>query len=304
MNKRFASLKINEDDVVDMYSSGSTILDIRNVYHTRDKTISDILKKNNVTIKKTYQYYTSKELARTRKYYCKEDIFENIDNIDKAYWLGFLYADGNVYIPDGKDGNGRGIRIEITLKEEDGYHLENFSHFIESNYPVKQKIVKLNGKEIPIYRIAISSVKMGNDLIKHGCVPRKSLTLKYPNDLKEQFFCSFLAGYFDGDGCLSFTKNNRNSYSSQLSIMGTYEFLTSIKYKLYNFGIDTGDVASACSKAFILRISNHSHANFYNLIYNKSSYILGRKFEKFRYMLDTRNKDYDISDVAKIFRLL
>jgi len=293
------------DDILKKYNSGVRIASLCSEYHCRNNTISVILQSNNIKIKKTYEYYTSKELARTRKYYCDEDVFENIDSHDKAYWLGFLFADGNISNKKGKDGKTKGITIELSIKEEDYYHLRNFSQFIKSNYPVKKKIVKLNDKSFVEYRISIGSVKMGKDLISHGCIPNKSLILEYPKDLDDEYFGSFLCGYWDGDGCISCGIDSKKRFYNIVDMLGTFEFLSVIENKLNSLGIKTrrGVVASK-SRAFILEISNHSHADFYNLIYNKSSYMLGRKFDKFRYMLDSRNKDFEISKVAKLARYI
>lgn len=298
-----------EDDKIEIlrkYNSGITMLSLSREYHCRNTAIKEILENNDVKIKKTYEYYTSKELARTRKYYCNEDIFEKIDSHDKAYWLGFLFADGNVYVPKGKETETKGIRIELSLKEEDYYHLRNFSNFLQSNYPVKPKIVKLNNKKILVYRIAVSSVKMGKDLISHGCVPNKSLILEYPKDLSEEYFPSFLCGYFDGDGCLSFIKHDDGSAKGAVSIMGTHSFLQTIKEKLCDRGIKSSDIYkdNRGSKVYILGISVYSHVNFFNLIYHKASYLLGRKYDKFMDMFEYKGKDYDISKVAKLFRLI
>ena len=48
--------------------------------------------------------------------------FENIDTEEKAYWLGFLYADGYV--------NANEDKIELCLAEKDFHHLEKFKNFI------------------------------------------------------------------------------------------------------------------------------------------------------------------------------
>lgn len=304
--KSYEFSDIDIKDIVDLYLSGHCVDFIRKKYHVRNTKISEILKSRGINIKRTYEYYSSKELARTRKYYCKEDIFENIDSHDKSYWLGFLFADGNIYTPKGKDGGNKGIRIELCLKEEDYYHLHNFSVFLESNYPVKPKLVKLNEKEILVYRISIGSVKMGKDLISHGCIPNKSLILEYPKDLSDEYFPSFLCGYFDGDGCLSFIKRGKTSSSNQLSLMGTASFLQTIKEKLLDAGIETGAIYNAGreSKAYVLPIRANSHACFFNLIYHKASYMLGRKFDKFMDMLDYRGKDFEMSEVAKLARYI
>ena len=182
--------------------------------------------------------------------------------------------------------------------------MRNFSNFLQSNYPVKPKIVKLNNKKILVYRVAVSSVKMGKDLISHGCVPNKSLILEYPKDLSEEYFPSFLCGYFDGDGCLSFIKHDDGSAKGAVSIMGTHSFLQTIKEKLCDRGIKSSDIYNRGSKVYILGISVYSHVNFFNLIYHKASYLLGRKYDKFMDMFEYKGKDYDISKVAKLFRLI
>ena len=50
----------------------------------------------------------------------KEDIFEVIDTPEKAYWLGFLYADGYVQT--------RGYMIALTLSSKDKLHIKEFDY--------------------------------------------------------------------------------------------------------------------------------------------------------------------------------
>ena len=305
-NSRFTNEQIR--DIIDRYNNGECVDILRRKYHCRNTTISNVLKSNNIVIKRTYEYYNSKELATQRKYYCDEDIFENIDNSDKAYWLGFIFADGNVYAPQGNSGGHKGTRIEITVKEEDSYHLQNFVSFIKSNYPVKKKVVKLKGKEFIAYRVSIGSVKMGNDLVSHGCTQRKSLTLQYPKNINNKYFGSFLRGYFDGDGCVfykSYQRGNTNKFSNVVSILGTFEFLSAINSKLKENGIKTRrGVAPTSSKAFVLEISTSSYSDFYNLIYGDGNYMLERKLNKFKELLAHYNKKYWLSFITKSAELL
>lgn len=46
---------------------------------------------------------------------------------------------------------------------------------------------------------------MANDLINLGCIPRKTLVLKFPNEstVPKQLIKHFIRGYMDGDGCIS-----------------------------------------------------------------------------------------------------
>ena len=58
-----------------------------------EKTVSDIIKRDG-----------NPHIIANKKYTVNENYFENIDNEEKAYWLGFLYADGYVRMKDGRSG--------------------------------------------------------------------------------------------------------------------------------------------------------------------------------------------------------
>ena len=67
--------------------------------------------------------------------------FETIDTEHKAYWLGFIYADGYLSI------SGKTKRMGVSLCLKDKVHLQNFSKCIESNYPIHEYEVS-NGYKI------------------------------------------------------------------------------------------------------------------------------------------------------------
>ena len=114
--------------------------------------------------------------------------FESIDSERKSYWLGFLMADGVV-----SDRAKRGaLQLHVHLGTKDRDHLQKFHIDIES----KNKIANCSSS----IRSFHSSDKMCEDLIRHGCTPRKSLTLKYPTTVPIELTGHFVRGYFDGDG--------------------------------------------------------------------------------------------------------
>ena len=59
--------------------------------------------------------------------------FENIDTEEKAYWLGFMYADGYIISNNGRYGQEQ---IGITLSTKDLGHLEKFKQSIEATNPI------------------------------------------------------------------------------------------------------------------------------------------------------------------------
>ncbi len=60
-----------------------------------------------------------------RKYKLNESFFEIIDSEEKAYWLGFLMADGSVRAGQSQDGTGH-WNIRLSLATADKERIERF----------------------------------------------------------------------------------------------------------------------------------------------------------------------------------
>lgn len=171
-----------------------------------------------------------------RKFNFNENFFEIIDTEEKAYWLGFLYADGYVSKKENK--------ITLTLSKKDINHIIKFNNCLNSNYNIKTRIINtgpFKGKEIAT--LLLTSSKMKEDLIKHGCFNCKSLILKFPTTVPDHLINHFIRGYFDGDGSV-FISNERHHRSKKIDpiihvrILGTYDLL-SILVKHLNFSENT-----------------------------------------------------------------
>ena len=206
------------------------------------------------------------------KYKFNENYFEKIDSYNKAYLLGYLFSDGCVR-------NIRNINIlKLKLHKKDKHILEFLQQEISSNCTIIEE------KGTNCLSITVCSKKISEDLIKLGCVPTKSLILKFPN-IDKQYYNSFIHGYFDGDGCIYFAeKKETKSAQRQFKLLGTNEFLTSIKKYFIEIGINTYDVMEyPNSKIFQLRTCNKkSIQKIYNNFYLDSNYTyLDRKKEIF-----------------------
>lgn len=134
--------------------------------------------------------------------------FETIDTEEKAYWLGFLYADGCV-------GN-KEDKIELGLAEKDLHHIEKFKEFIGVNNKISYR------DSTKSYRYSFRSQSCKQDLIKQGCVPKKSLILTFPSEeqVPRYLIRHFLRGYFDGDG--HFTNTEK---CFEAGYIGTSDFI-------------------------------------------------------------------------------
>ena len=145
-----------------------------------------------------------------------QNIFSKIDTEEKAYWLGFLYADGCI----GTKEND----IELSLKSSDIHHLEKFRDFL--GFPKDKHIFQ---NEIRC-RISFRNKKTRQDLIDLGCIPRKSLVLTFPNEeqVPSYLIPHFVRGYIDGDGSVMIGPK----YTPRLNILGTYDFLYNLRKQM------------------------------------------------------------------------
>lgn len=160
-----------------------------------------------------------------KKYTFNESYFEKIDREDKAYWLGFIAADGAVV--DDKETK----RVKIALRFSDVGHLIKFRAAIHGNMPIKKK--RSVNKKWNIYTdeclITVHSKKMVKDLENLGLYPRKTYALPFPSEeqVPLKYMKDYLRGFIDADG--SFTLRQRKGHklpSTEFSIVGaTKQFL-------------------------------------------------------------------------------
>ena len=215
------------------------------------------------------------------KWSYNQNYFEKIDNEWKAYWLGFLYADGYI-CHNCKSGKAKNS-VSLALAAKDEFHLEKFKNSIQTNSPIRQYESHLNGKVYYNSKINVCSEKMCEDLIALGCTPNKSLTLIFPkeNQVDKKYLRHFVRGYFDGDGCISINMINRNA---SFNLIGTKDFLESVENLLRTeTGIPKVNVIpSNNSKAYVLQYGNiRSIELIYKYLYRNSNIFLDRKIQKF-----------------------
>lgn len=257
---------IDEDKVIDMYKNGTyTISTICKIFGVSKHKIRTLLKNNGVKSKSS------------KKYYYNDNIFENIDTEEKAYWLGFLYADGYVRV---RKDNSSELRLKLSIVDKQ--HLIKFKEFISID--VNIPIVYNEYKNSKSYKISINSNKLVNDLINLGCVNRKSKIIKFPNFLSQDLISHFIRGYFDGDGSISYS----DKQIGLNFVSGSQDFLKEIATKLALFtGCKTANlVGSAESYKYIQFSSKDDLYKLYDYFYNNSTIYMDRKKEKYTFIIN------------------
>jgi len=242
-------------------------------------TLNFWLKRRNITLRK-------KEW--NRKYTLNQNYFDKIDTEDKAYFLGFLCADGNNY--------EKNKYIGLALKENDKEILEKFNYYLESNRPLSyvdkktfyNKKTKKKYTRKPQYKLHINSITISNNLTKLGCVPNKSLILQFPteNQVPSHLIRHFIRGYFDGDGSIYNYFDNRTQCERYgCEIISTTFFNEKLKrYIKSTLGLNPVIKYNKNHKKVTSSLcfaSKYESLDFLNWLYQNNSICLKRKYDKY-----------------------
>jgi hypothetical protein len=122
-----------------------------------------------------------------RKYSLDENFFSTVDPV-RAYWAGFLAADGCVY----KN------RVVIGLHPQDEDMLEKLKVAAKLQNPIAKR---RNSSGHEYVYLEVSCAQWVQDLLKrYKITPHKSQTLEPPDLPTEELRWAYVRGYFDGDG--------------------------------------------------------------------------------------------------------
>ena len=214
-------------------------------------------------------------------YTCNYHYFDNIDTEEKAYWLGFLTADG--WINQSKKTNAGVTGIE--LQYGDIGHLKKFNKSIDGNYQITDRwrtcsIAKDKEKKHHMCCIRIFSLTMYNTLKNLGFSNDKSYDFKIPK-LRHDLIRHYIRGYFDGDGCLCFTNK---SFGISFITASKYlcddliSILNAVSIKT-NTNISVNEFGTTMYRPEIHRISDK--IKFLDWIYQDCNIYLDRKYKKY-----------------------
>ena len=260
--------KIYTKEVIDKlaqeYLQGATIEELQQKYPKYKGNINSYLRKRGITRR------------RGNVSNCNPKYFSKIDEPQKAYFLGLLFADGSI-VEKKRNPNNKTLRLELQI--QDKYIVEEFARVIGSTKEVKESFG--NGKEYLVngktYKnnkhecyFSISNIQLIQDLINYGCTPRKSFTLvKLPN-IPNEFYKDFILGFYDGDGIASVGK-----FRHYMGFVGTQKFLTEIANKINEeIGLPVPNLTyNQSNKMYYLCYhTNEAQIALWNYFYSNTNY--------------------------------
>lgn len=248
-----------ENRVIQSYAAGIMIKTIASNEELSTSTVRAILKRNEVP-KHSWRFsHKSKVL-----YTLNENFFDHLDTQSKAYWFGFILADGNII---NKKGN---YNLQVNLKASDEGHLDKLRKALGSDSPIR---VYSRGQPL----LVISSKHLINSLTNRGIVPAKSCIVdpdlqQIPDDLLHHFW----RGVFDGDGTIGY--NNRKDWF--IGLCGTIPVVTKFSEFVYETTGFGGSLYQRNKNKNFLTMSlqgNNACRSVVDLLYNEADVCLERK---------------------------
>lgn len=245
------------------------------------KQIAKILNRTENAVK----LKAAKNGCKRSPYYCDYSFFNTIDTEQKAYWFGFIAADGWINI--NKETNSGVVGIELQASDID--HLKKFNRDINGNYQIKTRTreCKISTKQGSISEecnIRIFSIDMVNDLINHGITSSKTHEFQFPT-LRDDLMSHFIRGYFDGDGCVR-TRARRLSSGQVIEypvcdiVSANQKFLDDLRAFLYEKYDICSYIYAEKSGCYRLYVHKNEHTiKFLNFMYKNSTVYLDRKYK-------------------------
>lgn len=194
--------------------------------------------------------------------------FNQINNCNKAWVLGFIQADGNI---------SDSYRLSFCLSEKD---IEIYTYFKQEfgNIPFRENktFLKITNKYYNQIRFYLNSKEIYIDLINIGITPRKTGNEKLIN-ISNTYIYPYIRGIFDGDGSIGIYKykNKSTQYNFQIT-SSSKMFLEQI-----NTYLPMCYIKQRKNYYDLLTNSKKNIIDIYKLLYNDNGYFLNRKNKNF-----------------------
>lgn len=237
-------------------------------------TIAEVARHLNVKLPTIAQWCTYYKITaeKRRNLVLNEEYFKKIDTEHKAYWLGYLMADGSM--------NKECTKLTLNLSKNDECMLEILKKDLNSSSTIKYSTN--NGFDYA--RLMIGSQKMCKDLIYHGIVPKKSGKEILPDTIPKKLIRHFIRGFMDGDGSVVIFNNKSRTLKLDFASM-SYNIFYSIHEFLISENIINCDI-----KIDKENNSRCKHLNYYcnnalkilDYLYKDSEIYLERKYLKYK----------------------
>lgn len=256
--------KLDEKSICKDYQDGKSTSVIAKKNKVNVHTITNILEKYGI---KRNNIYHNLDLIN--------DYWEEIDKYDKAYFLGFLIADGNVI--------GNSTKLQLSKKDE--HILKTFANKTKNSNKITESKKGLVG-------LSVKRKKWVEDLKQYGVVPNKT-SIAYLPKLDENMMPHLIRGLIDGDGWISYKSHSIGFCGNETIVNQVRDFIVQkldvYKVKVLHTGTNLWMINWASIKD-IRKIGEYIYQNKYDC-------YLKRKYDNFMNIINA-NTEVN-SEIAK-----
>lgn len=286
--KRYSTIPDNERKVIlDAYASGSTMKESSALFGYPKSACEWLLKDEGLTARKTQ--------SNARRYTVDETFFDVIDTQEKAYWLGFLLADGCIFQVKGQPPNG----VILGLASVDREHLEKFKKALLSDHVIRH-VAQKPSKNSAVQKIHhcdvvnVYSRKLAKRLTERGVVPAKSLVAVPYLDFPEEFHRHYWRGVVEGDGSIIFSGR-----AWKIGLSGSEAVVEGFRSFLLGEGVKTeAQVRPSRSIFCFATAGSRVTKQIGELLWGDATIYLDRKYENYLKMMETPIYRQDRSDLT------
>lgn len=250
-NKKYSNEIINR--IIELYTSGLNTTDIDNILEFRSGVSQYLLNKNNIELR----HRGSKSKIGN------EDYFDLIDSEDKAYFLGYIMADGNVSITNSQYS----LKFHIAIQDKE--IIDKFLKAINSSNKTKFKEASNS------YYVSLTSVHMCRRLIELGVIPNKTGKEIIPKDIPDELTSHYVRGVFDGDGITDISRK-RSGFVGSVNMISDILILLNENLTTFKAGKNKKVVYFLGGKKFSKRL--------YVYLYKDATVWLERKRTRLEYI--------------------
>lgn len=259
--------------IIELYSKRRSLKQIRRETGITENKIKEWLQENGLWTGHRYL-----------PYYFNEFFFDTIDTEEKAYWLGFIYADGYI--------TAKGNAIGIELKASDINHLYKFKDSLQGEFNIH--IYHKNSTYGPQdnCRVCFASAHMKAILLSYYKSINKTFEGEFPKINNQQLIPHVVRGFFDGDGSLAgCPKDDLHVFRPSVSFIGTRETLEYIE-KCSEFSWSWSQrVEDKTKNNYQINCGRANDCiKFLDYMYKDSHIYLDRKYNRYKELLDNRNR--------------
>ena len=224
-----------------------------------EKTINEIAEALGVTRRTITNYKKVTNIhpkSDKRKPKLDSMYFNEIDTEEKAYILGFIFADGYI------ESNERTLTININKRDID--LLEKVKKELKCENEIRNSSTK------DCLRLHLSSIELVNDVSRFGIVRNKTFSLKFPK-LRDELYRHFLRGYFDGDGSIG-------KHQCTL-VVGSSDFLN--------------ELTSFIKNEFNQEVYTQKMGNYFRMVFNRKNHeIIKWMYKDSNIYLERKHNSY------------